>query len=180
MWDQESYETTNAETQTMQRAYERIVLNITWRDREIACEQALLFGWVKLVSRERAGERRSREGRSRVLARLASLAQIGELARKNSSMDRRKNQSTRSRNQMELCWSCGEKNRKPLDKPHSFWMPRGHTTNRGRPRTRLKDGSVSFVEHWHCVARGPVEVNGEGLRRPTTDIKRLKLNWRLS
>ena len=66
----------------MQRAYEKIVLNITWRDREIACEQALLFGRVKLVSRERAGERRSREGRSRVLARLASLAQIGELARR--------------------------------------------------------------------------------------------------
>ena len=66
----------------MQRAYERIVLNITWRDREIACEQALLFGRVKLVSRERAGERRSREGRSRVLARLDSLAQIGELARR--------------------------------------------------------------------------------------------------
>ena len=38
----------------MQRAYERIVLNITWRDREIACEQALLFGRVKLVSRESA------------------------------------------------------------------------------------------------------------------------------
>ena len=66
----------------MQRAYKRIVLNITGRDREIACEQALLFGRVKLVSRERAGERRSREGRSRVLARLASLAQIGELARR--------------------------------------------------------------------------------------------------
>ena len=50
----------------------------------------------------------------------------------------------------------------------------GHTTNRGRPRTRWKDGSVSFVEHWHRVARGPVEVSVEGLRRPTTDIQRLK------
>ena len=38
----------------------------------IACEQALLFGRVKRVSRERANERR----------RLASLAQIGELARR--------------------------------------------------------------------------------------------------
>ena len=52
----------------------------------LTCEQALLFGRVKRVSRERASERRSREGqrkgapRSRVLARLASLAQIGELA----------------------------------------------------------------------------------------------------
>ena len=41
----------------------------------IACEQALLFGRVKRVSRERAP-------RSRVLARLASLAKIGELARR--------------------------------------------------------------------------------------------------
>ena len=50
--------------------------------KNIACEQALLFGQVKRVSRERASERRSREGlRSRVVARLASLAQIGELAR---------------------------------------------------------------------------------------------------
>ena len=56
-------------------------------DKNVACEQALLFGRVKHVSRERASERRSREGqrkgpsapsapRSRVLARLASLAQI--------------------------------------------------------------------------------------------------------
>ena len=36
----------------------------------VACEQALLFGRVKQVSRER------------VLARLASLAKIGELARR--------------------------------------------------------------------------------------------------
>ena len=30
--------------------------------KEVACEQALLFGRVKRVSRERASERRSREG----------------------------------------------------------------------------------------------------------------------
>ena len=48
----------------------------------LACEQALLFGRVKRVSQERASERQSREERSRVLARLASLAQIGELARR--------------------------------------------------------------------------------------------------
>ena len=41
----------------------------------LACEQAFLFGRVKRVSRERASERRSREG-------LAPLAQIGELARR--------------------------------------------------------------------------------------------------
>ena len=53
----------------------------------LACEQALLFGRVKRVSRERARERRSCEGqrkgpslaRSRE-ARFASLAQIGDLA----------------------------------------------------------------------------------------------------
>ena len=43
------------------------------------CEQALLFGRVKRVSRERASEGWSREG---LLERLASLAQIGELARR--------------------------------------------------------------------------------------------------
>ena len=43
------------------------------------CEQALLFGRVKRVSRERASEGWSREG---LFERLASLAQIGELARR--------------------------------------------------------------------------------------------------
>ena len=43
--------------------------------KSIACKQALLFGRVKRVSRQRAsGE-----------ARLASLAQIGELARRLTS-----------------------------------------------------------------------------------------------
>ena len=36
---------------------------------ELACEQALLFGRVKRVSRERASERRSREGLGRSLTR---------------------------------------------------------------------------------------------------------------
>ena len=51
---------------------------------DLACEQALLFGRVKRVSRERTSERRSLSSapRSRVLARLTSLAQIGELARR--------------------------------------------------------------------------------------------------
>ena len=47
----------------------------------VACEQALLFGRAKRVSRERASGRRSREG-PRPLTRLASLAQLGELARR--------------------------------------------------------------------------------------------------
>ena len=47
----------------------------------VAGAQALLFGRVKRVSRERASGRRSREG-PRPLTRLASLAQIGELARR--------------------------------------------------------------------------------------------------
>ena len=46
----------------------------------VAGAQALLFGRVKRVSRERASGRRSPEG-ARPLTRLASLAQIGELAR---------------------------------------------------------------------------------------------------
>ena len=58
----------------------------------LACEQALLFGGAKPVSRERASERRSREGqgkgpsapRSHVLARLP---QIGELARRLCHMN---------------------------------------------------------------------------------------------
>ena len=57
----------------------------------IACEQALLFGRVHETSlarmRERAAKPRGAEEsssgpRSHVLARLASLAQIGELARR--------------------------------------------------------------------------------------------------
>ena len=56
----------------------------------LACEQALLFRQAKRVSQERTSERRSREGqrkgprppRSRAIARLASLAQIEELARR--------------------------------------------------------------------------------------------------
>ena len=50
----------------------------------LACEQALLFGQAKRVSRERAsqGPRKGFAARSHVLARLASLAQIGELARR--------------------------------------------------------------------------------------------------
>ena len=45
----------------------------------IACEQAPLFGQAKRASRERTS---GFAARSRVLARLASLAQIGELARR--------------------------------------------------------------------------------------------------
>ena len=51
--------------------------------KNIACEQALLFGQAKRASRERASEGpRGFAARSRVLARLVSLAQIGELARR--------------------------------------------------------------------------------------------------
>ena len=54
----------------------------------VTCEQALLFGQAKRASRERASEGllssapRGFAARSRVLARLVSLAQIGELARR--------------------------------------------------------------------------------------------------
>ena len=51
--------------------------------KNIACEQALLFGQAKRASRERASEGpRGFAAGSRVLARLVSLAQIGELARR--------------------------------------------------------------------------------------------------
>ena len=55
----------------------------------IACEQALLFGQAKRTSRKCANEGpfscpRGFAARLRVLARLASLAQIGELARRLS------------------------------------------------------------------------------------------------
>ena len=53
----------------------------------IACEQAVLFGPAKRASREPASEGpflrpRGFAAGSRVLARLVSLAQIGELARR--------------------------------------------------------------------------------------------------
>ena len=56
---------------------------------ELACEQALLFGQAKRASRERASEGpflcpSGFAACSRVLARLVSLAQIGELARRLS------------------------------------------------------------------------------------------------
>ena len=55
--------------------------------RYLACEQALRFGQAKRASRERASEGpRSFAARSRVFARLASLAQIGELARRLSAI----------------------------------------------------------------------------------------------
>ena len=55
--------------------------------RYLACEQALLFGQAKRASRERAREGpRGLAARSRVFARLASLAQIGELARRLSAI----------------------------------------------------------------------------------------------
>ena len=60
----------------MQRAYERIVLNITWRDRKIACEQALLFGQVKRVSRKRASERRSREWQALLFGRVKRVSRV--------------------------------------------------------------------------------------------------------
>ena len=46
------------------------------RSLELACKQALLFGQTKWASRKRANEGPSR------FSRLASLAQIGELARR--------------------------------------------------------------------------------------------------
>ena len=78
------WEKTNPEISTS-------AISKAWCDSGIACGQAILFGWA---SRERASEGpRSLQpllfsapcgpaARSRVLTRLASLAQIGELARR--------------------------------------------------------------------------------------------------
>ena len=49
---------------------------------QLAYEQALLFGLGSEVSLARPPAPRGFAARSRVLARLASLAQIGELARR--------------------------------------------------------------------------------------------------
>ena len=62
---------------------------------------------------------------------------------------------------MELCWSCGEKKRQPLDKPHSFWMPRDTQRteeDQGRDgRTAqlvsLNTGTVSRVVPWRSMAK---------------------------
>ena len=54
----------------------------TFVDISLACEQAPLFGQAKRASRERASAPRGFAARSRVLARLVSLAQTGELARR--------------------------------------------------------------------------------------------------
>ena len=39
----------------------------------------------------------------------------------------------------------------------TFWTPRGHTTNRGRPRTRWRDDLDSFLKHWRRVAQNVVQ-----------------------
>ena len=52
-------------------------------DTGLACKQALLFGQAKQASRERASDApRGLAARSPVLTRLASLTQIGKLARR--------------------------------------------------------------------------------------------------
>ena len=61
----------------------RIAFRVCTKRLSVACEQALLFGRVKGVSRKRASGEAARDRgkapRSRVLERLISLAQIGEL-----------------------------------------------------------------------------------------------------
>ena len=56
----------------------------------------------------------------------------------------------------------------------TFWQPRGHTRNKGRPKFRWRDDLDKFRKH---LAQGrvrlaKVETNGKGLR-PTTDLQRL-------
>ena len=67
--------------------------------------------------------------------------------------------------QMELSWSCGEKNRQLWDNPHliTSWT-RGHhgdTYTMGTDEDQGRDGGTTSIDrlakHWHR----PVEVNEE-------------------
>ena len=44
----------------------------------------------------------------------------------------------------------------------TFWTPRGHTRNRGRPRTRWRNDLDSFLKLWHCVAQNVVQWRSIG------------------
>ena len=50
----------------------------------IACEQALLFGRAKRAARERASERRSREGQSRLLSRASRACTFHDIPQMES------------------------------------------------------------------------------------------------
>ena len=104
---------------TMQRAHERTMLNITWRDRK-TCQ------WIR--------------EKTKVLDIMETISKLkwnwaGHVAR-------------RTDNRWTTCIT--------------FWTPRGHTRNRGRPKKRGRDDLDSFLKHWHRVAQNVVQWKSMG------------------
>ena len=91
---------------SMQRAHERITLNITWWDHKTA-------EWI----REQTKLRDILETISKAKWTLA-----GHLTRRTDNR-----------------WTT----------KLTFWQPRGHTRNKGRPKFRWRDDLDKFRKHWH-------------------------------
>ena len=91
---------------SMQRAHERIMLNITWRDHKTA-------EWI----REQTKLRYILETISK-----AKWTWAGHLTRRTDNR-----------------WTT----------KLTFWQPRGHTRNKGRPKFRWRDDLDKFRKHWH-------------------------------
>ena len=90
----------------MQRAHERIMLNITWRDHKTAewiREQTKLRDILETISK-------------------AKWTWAGHLTRRTDNR-----------------WTT----------KLTFWQPRGHTRNKGRPKFRWRDDLDKFRKHWH-------------------------------
>ena len=91
---------------SMQRAHERIMLNITWRDHKTAewiREQTKLRDILQTISK-------------------AKWTWAGHLTRRTDNR-----------------WTT----------KLTFWQPRGHTRNKGRPKFRWRDDLDKFCKHWH-------------------------------
>ena len=91
---------------SMQRAHERIMLNITWRDHKTAewiREQTKLRDILETISK-------------------AKWTWAGHLTRRTANR-----------------WTT----------KLTFWQPRGHTRNKGRPKFRWRDDLDKFRKHWH-------------------------------
>ena len=91
---------------SMQRAHERIMLNITWRDHKTAewiREQTKLRDILETISK-------------------AKWTWAGHLTRRTDNR-----------------WTT----------KLTFWQPRDHTRNKGRPKFRWRDDLDKFRKHWH-------------------------------
>ena len=90
----------------MQRAHERIMLNITWRDHKTT-------EWIR------------KQTKLRDILETISKAKwtwAGHLTRRTDNR-----------------WTT----------KLTFWQPRGHTRNKGRPKFRWRDDLDKFCKHWH-------------------------------